>query len=122
MIDNNLDRDDCVGAAGNDAAGRDRHRLPRFQRPWRGNARRDARNDGQAARRVGSPQRESVHRRAGKRRQIDQGAGVLSNHSAERLRNRHPLAFERLHPLEHARLRLPEREQLRHLARSVPPR
>ena len=83
-----LDPDDGVGALGTIAAGRDRDRLARPERPRRRDGRRATRrppsSSGRAAVGVGGPQRVAVHRRVvepGHR----VGAGhVLGQHPAER--------------------------------------
>ena len=78
-----LDRDDGVGALRDDAARRDRHRLARprarVDRPAGGDrARRSGASPGASA----GAQREAVHRRGRKRRQVDGRARVLGEHAA----------------------------------------
>jgi hypothetical protein len=114
MFDNVLDGDDGVCSVRDDATGRDRHRFASGQRARRRHARRDARDDREPARRVRGTHREPIHRRARKRRQVDNRTRVLRQHTPEGPSDRDRLTVERLRPLEHARLRLGEREQLGH--------
>ena len=71
FFDNVLDRHDGVGAVGNDAPGGDPHGLTRLERPWRGHAGCDLRDDRQPPGSVRRAKRKAVHRRARERRQID---------------------------------------------------
>ena len=91
MLDNVLDGDDGIRAVGDDAAGRDGHRLARAEcarsRPPGG----DVLDDGQRSGHVGDANDESVHRRARERRQVDDGADVLRRHAAGGTLDRHDL-------------------------------
>jgi len=122
MFDNVLDGDDGVGSVGHDTAGCDRHRFPGREGARRRHARSDAGDDRQAARRIRRAYGEPVHRRARERRQVDDGTCVLGEHPAGGGRDCDTPTVERRDLLEHARLRLREREQLGHLAPSVAPR
>jgi len=95
MMDNILDGDDGIGARGDDAAGRDAHRLARTERPRRGSAGGDVFDDGKASRQVRCTHRESVHRRALERRQVDERASVFAEHAAGGLGDRHRLQRQR---------------------------
>ena len=108
-----LDRHDGVGALGHDAAGRDRHRLAGPSARGRRAAGGDPRDDRQRPRHVGRAQREAVHRRARKRRQVD-GRDAPARRARVRPppRERDVLGLERPRALEHERERLVDRQQL----------
>jgi hypothetical protein len=106
MLDNILDGDDGVGILGNDAAGRDRHRLARCERAPCGPPRGDLRHDGQRAGEVSSTNGEAVHRRAAERGQVDKRLRSLRRDAARGLLDRHSLTREHVRTGEHERLRL----------------
>ena len=109
-----LDRDNRIGSFRDGPAGRDRHRLagPERYRSW--SPGRNPRDHGQAARRIGSPEGEPVHRRASKRRQVDAGVHVLGEESAGGALDWNQLGAERPRMLEHESERLVDREKRRH--------
>ena len=95
MVADELDRDDCVRVLWNRAARRDARRGARTQRAWRRAARGDAEGDRKLPRSVGRPDREPVHRRARKGREIDPREGSLAEHPSVRVHQRHRLRGER---------------------------
>ena len=116
LLDNMLDRDDGIGALGDDAARRDSHRLAGLERPLGRPAGRDPEDDRQRPGRVRRADGEAVHRRARERRQVDARARVLGEHAARGLGERHRLGLERPDAREHQRERLLDREQRRRIA------
>ena len=118
-LDNVLDRNDGIRSRRHRAAGRDLHRLARLQRSLRRQPGSDPKDDRQLTRDVRRPDRKTVHRRARKRRQVDQRLDVLREHAAGRLGNRNGLGVERLHPREHARKGFVDRQQRRHRAHTL---
>ena len=119
MLDNILDGDDGVGALGNDAAGRDRHRLAGRERALCGPPGGDLRDDGQRPGRVGRANREAVHRRARERRQVDNRARRLGEHAPPAATSGTRLRRQRPHALEDLRQRLLDRQQRRPSARRI---
>jgi dolichol-phosphate mannosyltransferase len=114
MVDNILDGDDGIGPLGNNASGRDRHRLTRTELPRRGSTRRNAEDNRQLARRVGDPDREPVHRGARERGQVDEPSRSLGEHSSTGRLERNLLGRKRLNALEDKPLRLVNRRKLGH--------
>ena len=106
MLDNILDGDDGVRAVGDDASGRDRHRLAGSERTLGRPARRDVRDDRQASGQVARPHRVSVHRRARERRQVDGGARILRGDASGRRSESDAFGREDARVLQHPRLRL----------------
>ena len=109
-----LDRDDGVGALGDDPARGDPHCLPGRQRARRRAPGRDAGDDRERARRVGRPQREAVHRRAREARQVDGREGVLRQHPSRSILERHRLRRERPDALQHAGERVLDGQEAGH--------
>ena len=105
-MDNILEGDDGVGAVGDDTAGRDLHRLAGRERARRRTAGGDPLDDRQRPGQVRGANREAVHRRARKRRQVDDGARRLRRDAARRVPDGHVLGREHLRAGEHERLRL----------------
>ena len=114
-----LDRHDRVGPLGDRPAGGDAHRLARGQRTRGRAARGDPLDDGKNDRRGGRvrrAQRVSVHRRAGERRQVDDGRSALREDAPGRPLDRHALGLQGLRPLENEALGLGDGDQLGHEA------
>ena len=109
-----LDRDDRVGAFGDDAARGDPHRLAGLQAPVGGAAGRDPGDDRKRPWCVGGPQREAVHRRAVEARQVDDGETVLGEHTARRVLQRHGLGGQGANALQDARQRLLHGQEIGH--------
>jgi hypothetical protein len=105
-VDNILEGEDGVGSFGDDAAGRDLHRLALHECTRRWTACGDPLNHGQRAGQVGSVHGEPVHRRARERGQVDERADGLGRDAAHRFPDGHVLCAEHLRPGEHERLRL----------------
>jgi hypothetical protein len=82
-IDNVLEGDDGIGSLGHHSTCGYAHRLSGFERTRRRRARGDPVNDRQPSRRVARAQRETVHRRAVERRQVDCRDRVIGEHSPE---------------------------------------
>jgi dolichol-phosphate mannosyltransferase len=114
MFDNILDRDDGIGAFRNHAARRDRHRLSAAKTSGSGPSGRDSEGDGQLTRRVGSADREPVHGRARKRRQVDGRGCRLGQHALRRFVERNTLSRKRLHVVENDPLGFGDRQEIRH--------
>jgi hypothetical protein len=106
ILDNILDGDDGIGSFRNDAAGRDAHCFTRAKRARSRAAGRDPLDDGKAPRQIFRTHRETVHRGTFERRQVDDRARVLPEHTAGRLADRHRLRREPSHPLQHTLLSL----------------
>ena len=119
MFDNNLDRNNRVGSHRHGAPGRDLHRLTGLERPLRGYAGRDPKDDRQLSRDVRRPDRKAVHRGARERRQVDQGRNVLREHAARGLADWKRLGFERTNPREHSREGFVDRQQRWHQAHTL---
>jgi glycosyltransferase involved in cell wall biosynthesis len=111
---NILEGDDGIGSLGDDAAGRDSHRLTRLQDTRRRQAGRDAEDHRQPPGRVRSPKGEAVHCGARKRRQIDYGGGLRDEHASGGSIERHALRREALYALEDEALGLLDRQELGH--------
>jgi glycosyltransferase involved in cell wall biosynthesis len=122
MIDNILEGDDGICAVRHDASSCDPHRLPGPELAWSRHSRGDSRHDRQTPRRVGRPDRETVHRRARKGGQIDHSPDVLRDNAAEKVGGRHHFRLKGLRPFEHAGKRLFARQQLRRHGNTVSPR
>ena len=114
MIDNILDGDDGIRTLGNDPAGRDRHRFPDRKCTRRRSTGGNAGDDGQCSRNVLGTNREAVHRRARKRREIDCRASRVGEHAAGSELEGNPLGRQRPHALEHEPLRFVHRQELGH--------
>ena len=110
LLDNVLDRDDGVGALGYDAARRDRHRLAGGQRARRGAAGGNMPHDRKRSGRVPGAEREAVHRRARKRRQVDCSTRGFGEDTSRRILQSERLRGDRPCPLEHGGQRLVNRE------------
>jgi glycosyltransferase involved in cell wall biosynthesis len=111
-----LQRDHRVCTVGHDPARRDTHRRPSLERLGGGDAGRDPRDDGKDAGRVLDPERKTVHRGRGERRQVHDGTEVLGcNAPGDRL-DGHILRGQRVRAFENCRLRSGERKQLGHPA------
>ena len=109
-----LDRHDRVGAFRHDAARRDPHRLAGLEPAARGTPAATRATTGSAPGVSGGPEREAVHGRAREARQVDQRVGVLGEHPAGRLLERHGLRRERRDAGQDARERLVDGQQLGH--------
>jgi hypothetical protein len=115
VIDNTFDRNDGIGTVGNDTTGSDGHRLSRGKGTICRPTGRDSRDHGQAAGSIGSANGETVHRGAREGRQIHPRPSSFGGHASGSVRERDDLWLERRYPREDLRLRVLEREQVRHL-------
>jgi hypothetical protein len=96
LIVHALNRHHCICAVGHRPSRRNSRRCAGRERAgWR-TASRDAVGDREPARRLGRANRESVHGRARKGRQIDGSACRLTQNASERLVDRH--TFDRKKP------------------------
>jgi hypothetical protein len=95
LLRDELDGDDGVRPLGDDASGRDRHRLAVRQGPRGGSPGGNAGDDRKRPRRVGRANREAVHRRAREARQVDRRPRVLGEHAARCLLQRDGLGGQR---------------------------
>ena len=116
MSDNELERHDAVGARGNHSTRSDRHRLAGREGFRSGSPRGYAIHHGQGSRSVSGPDRESVHRRARKRRQVEARASGLRKQTPGGILETHGLGFDDLHPLEHTADRFFHADQRSHTA------
>jgi len=121
-FDNKLDRHDGIRAVGDDSPGCDRRRFALLEgAPGRAPGRDLLIGDSELPRGVGCTKGEAVHRRAGKRRQVDTGAGGFRQHTPGNLFERDRLALQRTGALEDEVLRRFQREKLRHLEYATRP-
>ena len=109
-----LDRHHGVRSLRHDTAGRDPHCLTGAERSRGRLARGDVRDDRGASRRVGRPESEPVHRRAGEAGQVDGGTRVLREHAPCGLRDRDGLARERRRAREDVRERVLDGDGIGH--------
>ena len=117
MLDE-LERHDRVRTVRDDAARGDRHRLTRRQGTARGTAGRDFLDDrqGHSCRHVHGTDREAVHGRARKGRQVDFGRSRAGQHPAGGPLDRNALGRERSHTLENQAVRLVDGNEVGHEA------
>ncbi len=113
-LDNILNGDDGIGPVRNDAAGRDRHRLSGLEPALRRAAGRDPSDDGKRAGRVRRPDCEPVHRRARKRRKVDEGLDRLGDDPPRGFLDRNLVGRQRLDTLQDPRQRIVDRKQFIH--------
>jgi hypothetical protein len=117
ILDNILDGDDSIGAFGHDPARRDTHRLSKRESRCCRLAGRNPARDPKPPGRVSGSNGVAVHRRAGKRRQVDHRPGRLGEHPAGRFFERNALGRKRPRALHDQALSLVDRQQISHASR-----